>query len=227
MFDDDGGNAAGVVQGDFATNGLMMFVMLIMLIIPFINDPKQKAADNIDPPHQGVLKVEIFWPDAQNLDVDLWVGGPVGKPVGYSNKGGELWNLLRDDLGTTADTSGKNMEVAYTRGIWDGEYIVNVHLYNLHKGSSGVYKDGDGEWKPSERGTLPVPVRVHLFFKPSRGQSDQELVFSDVELKLGGQELTVFRFRVEDGKPVMESLNNLQKRIRPANRGGYSLGDMF
>lgn len=196
-------DAAGVAQSDFAMNGLLMFVLLLILVLPFINDPKQKEAENIDPPHQGQLRVEVYWPDEMNVDVDTWVGGPVGVPVGYSNLGGPLWNLLRDDLGHNTDASEHNMEVAYTRGLWPGEYIVNVHLYNL------------------KTGKLPVPVKVVVAFKESRDKPSQELFYSNVELKIAGQELTVFRFTVTPEFTVdINSLHSLQKKIRPASRGG-------
>ena len=50
-------------------------------------------------------------------------------PVGYSNKSGQIFNLLRDDLGRAQDMTDYNYEVAYTRGTPGGEYVVNVHMY--------------------------------------------------------------------------------------------------
>ena len=44
-------------------------------------------------------------------------------PVGYSNKGGLFFNLLRDDLGKYKDNSPINYEVSYSRGISEG----NIH----------------------------------------------------------------------------------------------------
>ena len=41
-------------------------------------------------------------------------------PVGYSNKGGLFFNLLRDDLGIYKDNSPVNYEVSYSRGISKG-----------------------------------------------------------------------------------------------------------
>jgi hypothetical protein len=54
------------------------------------------------------------------------VQAPGDRPVGYSNKSGQIFNLLRDDLGKAHDITDYNYEVAYTRG---GEYVVNLHMY--------------------------------------------------------------------------------------------------
>lgn len=203
-------DAKSTVMSDFATNGLLMFVMMLALLLPFINDPKQKVdAENVDPPHQGVLRVEVFWPDDQHIDVDLWVKGPVGKAVGYSNKGSELWNLLRDDLGVSFDASKRNMETSYTRGLWDGEYIVNLHLFSV-KTVSAEQKNSEG-WKDGE---LPVPCRVLIYFKSDRDAADKQLIFRDLDLKRVGQELTALRFTVKDFQPVMASFHHVQKNIR-------------
>lgn len=185
---------------NFSTKAMFLFLMTTFILLPFVAEKKDKDAANIDPPSQGTLRVEMFWDDKQNIDVDLWVDGPVGDPVGYSNLGGPLWNLLRDDLGTNSDVSGRNMEIAFTRGIWDGEYQVNSHLYNL------------------KEGTLPVRVRVVVSYKENMNAPSKELFYSNIELNRSGQEYTVFRFMVRDFKVVMDSLNRVPKDIRPAKK---------
>ena len=64
--------------------------------------------------------IEITWPGDMDADVDLWVKAPDDIPVGYSNKGGAIFNLLRDDLGKTLDLSSINHESAYSRGVAAG-----------------------------------------------------------------------------------------------------------
>ncbi|RVC14735.1 hypothetical protein EN884_16150, partial [Mesorhizobium sp. M7A.F.Ca.AU.001.01.1.1] len=74
--------------------GLVMIIGIVALLIQVKKAVEQAAAE---PP--GNMIVHAVWPQG-DTDVDLWVDGP-GElvPVGYSNKGGLLWNLLRDDLG--------------------------------------------------------------------------------------------------------------------------------
>ena len=55
-------------------------------------------------------------------------------PVGYSNKAGMIFNLLRGDLGHSGDPNSMNYEVAYGRGRWPGEYTVNAHFYRSADG---------------------------------------------------------------------------------------------
>ena len=51
----------------------------------------------------GNVIIEAQWADKLDADVDLWVQAPGDVPVGYSNKSGAVFNLLRDDLGRAHD----------------------------------------------------------------------------------------------------------------------------
>src|SRR5919106_1376987 len=103
------------------------FVAMVILLLPHLNPPGETAEETTQPP--GNVIVEVRWPDGLDSDVDLWVEAPGDIPVGYSNKGGAIFNLLRDDLGQRADATDLNYEVTYSRGIPPGEYTINVHLY--------------------------------------------------------------------------------------------------
>ena len=121
--------------------------------------------------------VEVTWPDEIDSDVDLWVQAPGDIPVGYSNKGGVIFNLLRDDLGKRVDATGLNYEVSYARGILAGEYTVNVHLYR------------------NPASILPIPVTVVTSVK-SGARRARQLLASQIELAREGEELTVYRFKL-------------------------------
>ncbi|MGH6903435.1 MAG: hypothetical protein ACREIR_11930, partial [Geminicoccaceae bacterium] len=150
---------------------------------------------NTQPP--GNVIVEVRWPDDIDCDVDLWVEAPGDIPVGYSNKGGVIFNLLRDDLGKRADATGMNYEVSYSRGIVAGEYTVNVHLYR------------------NTAGVLPIPVTVVTSVKKSSKESARQVLASNIELVREGEELTVYRFRLsEDGDLVPGSVHSLQRKLR-------------
>jgi hypothetical protein len=191
-FDDDDG---GTVFRDVIMLALAGFVAMVILLLPHLNPRGENAQASIEPP--GNVIVEVRWPDELDSDVDLWVEAPGDIPVGYSNKGGAIFNLLRDDLGPRADATELNYEVTYSRGIPPGEYTINVHLYR------------------NAGGMLPVPVTVVTSVKNSPTERARQLLASKVELGREGQELTVYRFRLsEGGELVSGSVHSLQRDLR-------------
>jgi hypothetical protein len=187
------GDAVGVSWRDVVLNVSLGLLAMIAILILHINPPTQE--DESTPP--GNLTVEISWPEGHQADVDLWVKPPEGKAIGYSNRESQIMNLLRDDLGGLRDITPNNMEFAYSRGIMPGEWIVNIHLYNLH-----------GE-RP------PVPVFVMVSLKKDGGRTMPLIRKKRIELTHQGQELTVVRFRLdEDGGLVDGSVNDRQIEIR-------------
>jgi hypothetical protein len=190
---DDG--AGGTVVGDVVTLALVGFVALVVMLLPHLNPPGAKTADNTTPP--GNVIVEVRWPDEIDADVDLWVQAPGDVPVGYSNKGGAVFNLLRDDLGERADATGLNYETSYSRGILPGEYTVNLHLYR------------------NSSKTFPVPVTVVTSVKRQTEGSAKQILASKIELTREGEETTVYRFRLtETGGLVAGSVHSLFQELR-------------
>jgi hypothetical protein len=186
---------AGIVFRDLMTLALCGFVVCVVLIMPHINPPGAKTTANAAPP--GNVMVEIRWPDQIDADVDLWVQGPGDVPVGYSNKGGRVFNLLRDDLGKRNDATDLNYENSYSRGIVPGDYTVNVHLY---RDSDRVY---------------PVPVTVVTSVNRPKDGHTQQLLASKVMLNHEGEETTVYRFRLTAaGDLVPDSVTSLFKELR-------------
>jgi hypothetical protein len=191
-FDDDEG---GTVFRDVIMLALAGFVAMVILMLPHLNPRGEDAQASTEPP--GNVIVEVRWPDQLDTDVDLWVEAPGDVPVGYSNKGGAIFNLLRDDLGRKADATDLNYEVSYSRGIPAGEYTVNVHLY---RNSARV---------------LPIQVTVVTSVKKAPTERARQLLASKVELTREGQELTVYRFRLsEDGNLAPGSVHSLQRELR-------------
>ena len=186
---------SGTVFRDVIMLALAGFVATVILLLPHINPPGEALDETTQPP--GNVIVELRWPDEIDADVDLWVEAPGDIPVGYSNKGGAMFNLLRDDLGKRADATGLNYEVSYSRGIAAGEYTINVHLY---RNAANVF---------------PIPVTVVTSVKKSPKESARQLLASKVELVREGEELTVYRFRLsEDGSLVPGSVHSLQRNLR-------------
>jgi hypothetical protein len=194
---DDEGDDSDIVFRDLIMLTLSGFVTVAVLLLPHIGESKARstATETTEPPGNVIL--EARWPDDMDVDVDLWVQAPADVPVGYSNKGGVVFNLLRDDLGKRADATAMNYEVSYSRGMPAGEYTVNVHLYrNTARVSS-------------------IPVTIVASVKKSMQESARQILSSKVDLTREGQEQTVFRFRLNDrGELVPGTVTNLQRPIR-------------
>ena len=127
-LEQEDGEDGDIVFRDLIMLTLSGFVTVAVLLLPHVGESRAKAAtETAQPP--GNVMVEARWPDGVDADVDLWVQAPGDVPVGYSNKGGAIFNLPRDDLGQRADATGINYEVSYARGMPAGEYTANLHLY--------------------------------------------------------------------------------------------------
>lgn len=187
---------SGTVFRDLLLTLVILFVVLVAVMLPFLQPPGAKKDEETRSP--GFMQVEARWPDGWATDVDLWVQAPGDVPVGYSNKGGRVFNLLRDDLGQRADDLELNYENAYSRSLPAGVYTVNVHLYR------------------NSAGTLPVPIQVRVTVRDARGRA-LPIMLSDVELRAVGEELTVFSFRIDtEGRIVPGSVSLVPVSLRSA-----------
>ena len=191
-------NDDGTVFRDVIMLALLGFVTIVILLLPHLNPPTQ-AAETARPP--GNVFVELRWPDGIDADVDLWVEAPGDVPVGYSNKGGRIFNLLRDDLGQVGDATDLNYEVAFSRGIPAGEYTINLHLYR------------DGARR------LPLSAVVVISVKADADRAMRRIAMERVDLVRVGQELTVLRFSLDQsGNLLAGSIHRLQRGLRTAQR---------
>ncbi len=197
-FDSDDGGST--VFRDVIFLALAGYVAMVLLLLPHLNPP---ATAEEGTPAPGNVIVELSWPEKIDADVDLWVEAPGDVPVGYSNKGGLIFNLLRDDLGGQADVTAINYEVSYSRGVPSGEYTVNVHLYR------------------NMSGTLPLPVNVSVSVKPAPSLAAKRILTTKLNLDHQGQELTAFRFSLnEEGRLVAGSVHDLHRPLRSAKKPG-------
>jgi hypothetical protein len=190
---DDHDTAADTVFRDITMLLAAGFLAVVLLLLPFINPPVVSTETSVPP---GNVIVTADWPDGWSTDVDLWVRAPGEIPVGYSNKDGPTFNLLRDDLGSSNDTTESNREQAVGRGVPAGTYVVNLHLYG------------------NTQRTLPVPVHIEIAVVKPDG--NVVTIFSQgTDLTSRGQELTVARFRLTaQGDLVPGSMNTLDTPLR-------------
>lgn len=188
----------GIAFRDVLMNALLGMAATLVIILAASQIKAQMEA-SAEPP--GNLTVYAAWPEGP-ADVDLWVWGPAEPvPVGYSNKSGILWNLLRDDLGDYADALQANFENAYTRGIVPGEYSVGLHCFRCP--------------------TLPVTVDVVISMNDKKNgkSTSKTLLTSKVELSRQGQEKTVANFKLlADGSIDKATVNNVFTPMREAGK---------
>lgn len=149
--------------------GLITIIGCMMILMTF----EKKVTESLAPP--GNIVVTISWPDGPT-DVDLWVyGGNEKLPVGFSNKSGLLFDLLRDDLGTVDDDQPLNYEAAYSHGIVSGSYVFNVRCYTCS--------------------TFPVPVKWEVDVNGPSGT--RVIARGVVQLLRQGQEITLISFKMD------------------------------
>lgn len=196
---------AGTVFRDVLFLTLAGFVALLIIILPHINPPGQKKAIDIAQP--GNVIIELYWEDKASHDVDLWVRGPGDNPVGFSNQGGVVFNLLRDDLGSRNDHTERNYENAISRGIVPGIYTVNANLFRM---SGTKY--------------MPLKILVVVSVKLNASAASRQILKTTAFLRRPGHQITLFNFELtKDGKLVKGSVND---RFIPLTFGAFNGIDM-
>jgi hypothetical protein len=165
------------------------------------HNPEQASVDAETDRERGNIRVEIYWPDDYDADVDLWGQAPGLPAVGYSNKNGMVLSLVRDDLGKYADLSNRNYEVMFSRGLPPGEWTFNIHWF----GNAGAHP------------TIEVTALITTTYDDSTKSSEKptQIVQTNLTLAQLGQELTIVRFRLDaEGRLIEDSLNHLFQPIR-------------
>lgn len=190
-FEDD----TNTVYKDMITLVLLGIVTMFIIVLFHINPVGEKNNSEIKQP--GNISVELLWPSESKMDIDLWVKAPGETQIGYSNKDGPTFNLVRDDVGVTNDPVQINYENAFSRGAPAGEYIVNVHLYNANV-------------EP-----LPITVRVTVRIRrPDDPDGNETVLVKDVSLSYHKEEVTVFRFTLDDKAHIVPgSINDIPIRL--------------
>lgn len=194
FFDNSSGDEINVVFRDMLTLALAGILVILMILLPHINPPKKENSEDIKTP--GNLIVELIWDKNINVDLDLWVAGPSGGPVGFSNQNGKLFNLLRDDLGNFNDITELNYENSFSRGIPDGKYSVNVH------------------WYTNSAKVEQVNARIVVSIKKNETRTTTKKVLTrEITLTDVGREVTIFNFMIEDGELIPETVNSEPVRM--------------
>jgi len=191
----------GVAFRDIVFGLLGGFLAILIILILQPNNPELSSVAEDTRRDRGNVRVEIYWPDEYNADIDLWGLSPGLPPVGYSNKNGVVLSLVRDDLGSYADISGRNYEVMFSRGVPPGEWAFNIHWF----GNAGNHP------------TVEVTAIITITYDDGAESKEKptQIVQTKLNLVKIGQELTIVRFRLNaDGTLDPDSLNHLYVPIR-------------
>ena len=174
----------------WAWNDLIWTLFAAVLVAAFLI----AAQKNPETPEEtdrsaGNISVYVFWPDG-DTDIDTHLRDPAGEHVYFSRRAGKVWNLLRDDLGNTADLGSRNFENAYARGLPPGEYAVNVHCYR-------------------NNARFPVEVEAELRIQPELKAGSAVTFIARATLDHIGDEATLWRFTIDnEGKLVPGSVHS-------------------
>ena len=195
----DNFNENDVVFRDVILLALTGFISMVILLLPFVNPPTKEESSTTPP---GNVIVELFWDNKRDVDIDLWVKAPDDIPVGYSNKGGIFFNLLRDDLGIYKDNSPVNYEVSYSRGISRGKYTANLHLYREDKAPF-----------------VPIIAEMLVSVVDQDTNKRSQILRTTKKLEVVGEEITVFHFELDKkGKLNENSIKNNYIKLRSGNK---------
>ncbi|MCX7593778.1 MAG: hypothetical protein N2235_08460 [Fischerella sp.] len=178
---------------DMLFNMVLAFAFLFVLAFLLINPPTvRKPAVEL----KAEYIIQVDWPDEAYEDIDTWLLLPNGKRVGFGSKDVDYVTLDRDDRGISGDTflnpvTGEievvklNREMMVIRARVPGRYVVNLHVYALHKNH------------------LPQPPKIELPYAVSVtlikvNPLVTEIIKKPILMSKLNQEATAFAFDIKD-----------------------------
>lgn len=183
------------------TGTVVLFILTTLLIAPITKNSEgiKKNADYV---------ITLEWPNEIDCDVDIWVRDPQNNIVSYKFPEAGLMYLERDDMGkrrSVYTVDGREMiidpdnkEFVTLRGVFPGEYIVNVHSYSC-LGSEGKMT----AVPPGTEKKIPLIVEI-IKINPTYS------VIKRIEMSLDSvwQEKTVVRFTMDGNKNILRFKND-------------------
>ncbi|MCU7809647.1 MAG: hypothetical protein KZQ77_00215 [Candidatus Thiodiazotropha sp. (ex Notomyrtea botanica)] len=163
----------------------LLMLTLVVLLIPLIKVSLESVQTDIEKA-AGDMIAEITWDPDIPADIDLWASAPHDENVGYASPYGEIFNLVRDDLGRDVDFSGLNYEFIFSRGIPDGRYRFSIVYY-------------------TDNGLGSTPVDVNVSIRRREGRLMHVIYEDKLTLEYPGQEKGVISFEMRDKQLIEES----------------------
>lgn len=174
---------------------VVMFILSTLLIAPI-------AQNNAGIKKNADFVISLEWPVDIDCDVDLWVRDPLNNIVSYRAMESGLMYFERDDMGkrqSLFNLDGKetiidpdNKEFVTLRGTFEGEYVVNLHVYSCKKSE---VSEGMAPGTPVDIPVIVELIRINPNF----------VVLKHIEMKMETvwQEKTAIRFVMNDKKGIL------------------------
>ena len=122
---------------DFLFILLLSFISMYILALILINPIAKKS----DVEYKAEYLIIVEWDEESRDDVDTWIKDPHSNILSFRNMSIPGIHLDRDDVGAVNDvirmpngetkTIKINRELTTFRSWISGEYIINVHMYNM------------------------------------------------------------------------------------------------
>ena len=185
------GEFPGIATVDVCINLVLVFAVLLKLSLLAINVESAEAAQK-RVKNNALFLIKVVWPGESDDDVDTYVSDPLAHLVFFKRLQDGLMNLDRDDTGSSSNMitlpdgrvvkSAYNEEQVEIRGIIEGEYIVNVHMYR--------------------KASAPPTKVIVTLYKVAEGEDVQ--VHERVLTLAEQQEKTAFRFTLTKSGEVAD-----------------------
>jgi hypothetical protein len=201
------GEFPGIATVDVCINLVLVFAVLLKLSLLAINvesaESMQKRLKS-----NALFLIKVVWPGESDDDVGTYVSDPLSHLVFFRRLQDGLMNLDRDDTGSSSNLitlpdgrvvkSAYNEEQVEIRGIIEGEYIVNVHMYR--------------------KATLTPTKIIVTLYKVAEGE-DVQIHERVLTMAMQQQEETAFRFTLTKNGEVAD-INELPKRFIQSGLAG-------
>jgi hypothetical protein len=194
------GEFPGIATVDVCINLVFVFAVLLKLSLLAINSQSAESTQK-RVKSSALFLIKVVWPGEYDDDVDTYVRDPLSHLVFFRRLQDGLMNLDRDDTGSNNNIitlpdgrvvkSAYNEEQVEVRGIVEGEYIVNLHMY-----------------RKANRTATNVIVTL---YKVAQGE-DVQVHERVLALTREGQEETAFRFTLTKSGEVAD-INELPRSL--------------
>ena len=200
-FDDKDENPFEAIVSIILIRFVILALMLIFMVPKVVvKKEDEKSSEKIN----GMMTVECVWETGKDYDIDLWIKAPNDELIGYTNQHGEIFDLVRDDIGKNMNPTGLHYEIAYAKSTPAGKYTINVHFY-----------------RNGEAGHPNVKVDCNITMAKNEKADKKQLYTRQVELNdevAETREQTIVSFELDEKHDIVDgSISKVFEKIAAPN----------